>query len=101
MEIVQQALSERPVGCIKFYGLTTLSSIGDLKSETLCLVFERATEGTVVDYIQRKGNTLSWYEFVSLFITVGEALDNGLHRKNIVHRCITSMKVTDDEGSSC
>lgn len=84
MEIVQQALSESPLHCIKFYGITILPEIGDLKSETLCLVFERATEGTLANYIE-SGKPLNWNQLISLFEGIGTGLENGLHRKRIVH----------------
>jgi serine/threonine protein kinase len=87
MEIVQAALSENPIGCIKFYGITTLRNIGGLVDPTLCLVFERATAGTLRDYIEVKGQSLGWYDFISLFATISEALER-LHKKHIVHRYI-------------
>lgn len=84
MEIVQQALSENPIHCIQFYGITVLSGIRDFKSPTLCLVFERATEGTLADYIERE-ESMGWHQLISLFGDVGEGLENSLRRKRIVH----------------
>jgi len=87
MEIVQMALSEEPLGCIKFYGISLVSGFGESEdSKLLCLVFERATEGTIEAYIRNNALQMTWADLVALFSTVGEALDRGLHRKKIIHR---------------
>ena len=78
-------LTNEPGGCIKFHGITLLSNASD-PSRTLCFVFERATRGTIIEYIEAEGTRLGWYEVIGMFTSIASALDNALHRKNVVHR---------------
>ena len=66
MEVTYGALTTAPLGCIEFYGITILPPDDDVSSETLCLVFERATEGTIVEYLNKEGK---WEDVVGLLPT--------------------------------
>jgi hypothetical protein len=86
MEVTYEALSSNPLGCVEFFGISLLPPDQNIPTETLCLVFSRATEGTIIDFIKNKGKTLSWVDVVGLFIDSANALSEGLHARKIVHR---------------
>lgn len=86
MEIVYEVLSSSPGGCIKFYGITNLSVDQGFPIDTLCLVFERATRGTILDFLSQQATSLDWYEVINMFISIAWALDDGLHKQKVVHR---------------
>lgn len=85
MEIVYAVLSSKPGGCIEFYGITILRE-NENSTEKVCLVFERAVDGTILDYLRANAHSLGWYGFVLLLVNIAWALDGALHRKGIVHR---------------
>lgn len=100
MEIVYDALTSSPIGCINFFGITLLSSAQDLPSDTLCLVFERASEGTVLDFMNQKATSLEWADLIEMFVTIAHALEQ-LHSKKIVHRYYCIYQAADIKGSPC
>jgi len=92
------ALAGSSVGCVNFLGVTALSgsqnnaissemsSNGDRR---LLLVFEKATEGSLLDYLGRVLPELSfmqaWDKITGIISNVANGL-NTLHRHNIIHR---------------
>jgi len=91
MKLVYDVLSSSPYGCVEFYGVSILQNhCSGMPSDTVCLVFEKATSGTIVDFLtseQAKG--FEWQDIVGLFGDLAGALSDGLHANNIVHRFIT------------
>ena len=85
MDVTYEALTAIPQGCIQFYGITVLPPDEATSSETLCLVFARASEGTIVEHLKNKGDTLNWVDVVGLFVDSADALDAALHQKGLVH----------------
>jgi hypothetical protein len=96
------ALAGSSVGCVEFMGVTALyksrlndapSSIGRDKDRRLLLVFERATEGSLLEYLDRTLPELSfthtWDKIIGIISNVANGL-NSLHKRNIIHRLVTS-----------
>jgi hypothetical protein len=86
MEVTYEVLTAVPLGCIEFFGISLLPADEEMPSETLCLVFSRATEGTIVEFLKREGKSLAWEDVIGLFIDSANALDEGVHQRGIVHR---------------
>jgi serine/threonine protein kinase len=86
MELAYGTLSAKPVGCVKFFGITVLAIDQDESANRLCLVFERASRGTIIDYINEDAKSLSWFDVVLLFQDIALALARDLHKRGIVHR---------------
>jgi serine/threonine protein kinase len=96
LNLTYLALAGNNVGCVKFLGVTTLSEIehvdhpiGQNGGQRLLLVFERATEGSLLEYLDRTLPKLSFLEAWDRIIAIVSNIANGLHslhRHHIIHR---------------
>jgi serine/threonine protein kinase len=94
------ALAGSSTGCVGFMGVTALyksrlndapSGIGRDEDRRLLLVFERATEGSLLEYLDRVLPGLSfthtWDTIIGIISNVANGL-NSLHKHNIIHRLV-------------
>lgn len=94
------ALSGFETGCISFYGIAEIPADevdfdrpvfgATNKDKVICLVLERATGGSALDYLDRQfacpvDNVSRWKLLVRLFEMVANGLTT-VHDRNIVHR---------------
>jgi serine/threonine protein kinase len=99
------------VGCVGFMGVTALlpTSLYDTETKVthvnerrLLLVFERATEGSLFEYLGRSLPTMSflqgWDTSIRFITDVANGL-NSLHKHKIIHRsvsaCLFKIDITD------
>jgi hypothetical protein len=95
------ALAGSSVGCVGFMGVTALfqSRLNDApsgicrdKDRRLLLVFERATEGSLLEYLDRAlpglSFTQAWDKIIGVISNVANGL-NSLHKHNVIHRLVT------------
>ena len=74
-------ISGEAIHCVKFYGVAVLKE-GDTRN--LFLVFERASKGTIDDYIDKYADDLNWNDVLSLFSDIASGLTT-LHHRGIAH----------------
>jgi hypothetical protein len=68
--------------CVQFYGVTVLKQPGDAQS--LFLVFEHASKGSIDDYLDEYADVLDWNSVLELFSGVATGLES-LHHRGIAH----------------
>ena len=94
------SLGGQAVGCVRFLGAALLKHPGvppptddhpiDLQNtrKTL-LVFERATQGTVLDFLSEQYQNMSFIESWELTVSALSSIANGimsLHEHGVIHR---------------
>lgn len=94
LDAVFTALQGDPVRCIEFYGITrTPKSYHDkeaascLRPDTIFLVFEWATKGSLIDYLSENlsGEATDWDIILNYMEDLAAGIE-GIHGQNIVHR---------------
>ncbi len=95
LNLTYLALSGNHVGCPEFMGVTTTPTLtheGRTAERRMMLVFERVTEGSLLDYLVKKLPLLpfmeAWHLVVRMISSVANGLDT-LHRHNVVHRQVS------------
>ena len=86
------ALLSTPVRCITFYGITKSPPDDsrqdqNLPSDTLFLVFEWASQGSLLAYLRGplRGGPKDWEIILNFMEDVAVALE-GVHKAGIIHR---------------
>ena len=77
-------------GCVPFYGITKVPQSGGRDPSKngdgyLCLVFRRASEGNLMEFLERNEKKDDWGFILETLKAVGGGLDQ-LHKHNIAHR---------------
>lgn len=74
-------------GCVKFLGVTSFP-VNDDSEKQLFLVFERASEGNLLDFLERRLEGItgaeSWAVILEVLCTIAHGLAN-IHNYGIIH----------------
>ncbi|KAH8650874.1 kinase-like domain-containing protein [Tricladium varicosporioides] len=88
LRVTYSGLTGSSTGCTEFYGVAEVNEasfpgVGGAGT-CLCFVFERATEGSLLDYVKQKCLLKAWPEVVSAMADLFGGL-NTLHNRDILH----------------
>jgi len=98
LETTFAGLTGAAVGCVKFFGITSFTSVAteyevtmdpNLPQHRIRLVFERATSGSLFDHISKVIIKASYLQSWEMLVTLMASAANGLwslHKHRVLHR---------------
>ncbi|KAF2676869.1 hypothetical protein K458DRAFT_177448 [Lentithecium fluviatile CBS 122367] len=101
MYLTHISLGAQPTGCVPFLGVARLSGVqqepgkqSSSPTDKYYLVSELATEGSLMDFLERELQSLpffqAWDKTITAMSNIGAGLDT-LHRHNVLHRYAAKM----------
>ncbi|KAL2861631.1 kinase-like domain-containing protein [Aspergillus pseudodeflectus] len=105
IDITFASLGGRAVGCVQFLGVATVhrgldKDDGSQTRDELFLVFEKATQGTIFDFLSRQLKDVtfvrSWYIVIDALTSIAGGISS-LHTHRVLHRDLhmNNILVTD------
>ncbi|KAL3460054.1 kinase-like domain-containing protein [Aspergillus heterothallicus] len=105
IDITFASLGGRAVGCVEFLGVATVHQGSDKDDDlqprkNFYLVFERATQGTIFDFLSRQFKDLTfirtWYLLIDALTSIAGGISS-LHKHRVLHRDLhmNNILVTD------
>jgi hypothetical protein len=94
IDITFASLGGRAVGCVQFLGVATVhrgldKDDGSQTRDELFLVFEKATQGTIFDFLSRQLKDVtfvrSWYILIDALTSIAGGISS-LHTHRVLHR---------------